>query len=1228
MSRVLVGIAILALAACGGSARNASDLSIEELRTLAAENPRDSEIQTRLAIGELLMTGGDIEQFPDALERARALAPNDPRLPYLSGLRYDLQGDPEQALQGYIQALQASRDGGPLRDSIAEASIASVADLEDVAPGFDEAVRAALDTDGQGTLGFAARHHASMLLVQLAYRSGDTDRVRAVAETAGCPQDWRVAGPFGPRALLGFDETLAPESDQTLLDEYTLGPVRGPRTTRSIETRGCALHLGGGPLAESGTTYAEATIEAPTSGAYQLRLETPNASELFIDGDSVARLDHRAEPAPRVSYVPVRLDAGSHQIRVKITTRHPNPILVLALLPDAVGEGEGTALPEINDPLTRYLRAVIALSRGNAVTARESLVSATQEAEASSAMLQLRAAVTLADPLSPNDMRRDNARRFLRMAARRDPQSWYPAYQLATLDAADNRVLQAIELLRGAEERWPKMVRLPLMLSDLLMGRGWYSQADEAVARANRILPEGCRSIRALLSSAQRRNRWDEAEELIDRLVTCDARSNARLEHLMRSRHWDRAAEELDRLASLEPPQARLGALLSRLEIERGRDDAEAMAAILEELAEINPQSPTPTLAQIDRLLASNRSAAAQTLIDQRVQEEPASLAELHLIQKAIGGPFVLEAYRQDGELVRRAFEEGEVSYDQPQVLVFDYTVARVFEDGSSIELTHNIWRIQSEEAVDDRGEFSPPDGARILQLHTVKADGRRLEPDEIAGKSDISLPSLAVGDYVEYEYITFSPPPSGFPGGYLGNRFYFRSPEIPYHTSQLTVVLPATMETVLDPRGDAPDTEEIVENGLRTLRWTARESRPFRAEPSSVPAREFIPSINLGVNATWRAFVESLLDALADKDVRDPAAERQLRQILGDAVNAAPRVKAQRLYRWVLGNIEDNDNLFGMAPVMLAQRNGDRARILRYLLKLANVETTLVLARGLRSDITESEVADADTYRHVLLMLPGNEPSFLYTAERGAPFGYLPPTVRGQEALVLAPGAPRVRIPEGEAGVDRRSVELTAVLENDGSARVEVVETFRGAGAVSWRRDLEGVPEATLEQRFEEAYVARLVPGARMTELRITGRRNARQPLVLSYAFEVAALGRRDGDAWVVPGLFPTMLTPVIASTGERQTPQLIGSAVDIEAKIRIEAPSGTELSTPEPVSLRGPNGSFLRLTSSREGAALLIERRVNVPIMRIPAAEYPTLAAFAQSVDRAEAQEIRLRF
>src|SRR5690606_31519622 len=126
-------------------------------------------------------------------------------------------------------------------------------------------------------------------------------------------------------------------------------------------------------------------------------------------------------------------------------------------------------------------------------------------------------------------------------------------------------------------------------------------------------------------------------------------------------------------------------------------------------------------------------------------------------------------------------------------------------------------------------------------------------------------------------------------------------------------------------------------------------------------------PSINWAVNATWSSFLDGLRDVLADRDVIDPAAQRLAREVAGEGDD---RTRAERLYRWLLDETENNDDVFGEAPVMIAQRTGNRVRMLHYLLGLVGIRSDLLVVRGLGNDQTRSEVADEETYTNLVLRL------------------------------------------------------------------------------------------------------------------------------------------------------------------------------------------------------------------------------------------------------------------
>ena len=289
----LVAIA-LALAGCGGAQSNSSSsaLDVEHYRARAASSPLDADIALARAEAELFVPGGDTAIAADAIEQARTLNASPLRTRFLEAVEGDLHGHHVASLTAYLEALELTRAStDPWSSVIAEVSIASIVEYDDSVPSFVAQTQPVLEHlfAEPGGAGPIARYAAGNILIELAYRRGDMDVMNALRAQQGCLSAFRVAGPFGPRQLLDFDRTLAPEEVGPLAAEYDLGVGRGRRATRDAEGRGCAVHLGNGPVGGAGTTYAETTINVATAGTHTIRLETPNAVEVFVDDVSVDR---------------------------------------------------------------------------------------------------------------------------------------------------------------------------------------------------------------------------------------------------------------------------------------------------------------------------------------------------------------------------------------------------------------------------------------------------------------------------------------------------------------------------------------------------------------------------------------------------------------------------------------------------------------------------------------------------------------------------------------------------------------------------------------------------------------------------------------------------------------------------------------------------------------------------------------------------------------------------
>jgi tetratricopeptide (TPR) repeat protein len=1231
---VWAALVAFALIGCGAGAANAPE-TLAQLRLRASASPKDASAQRALAFGELFDPAGDPRRTEPSLERALALSPDDVELWLARGLQADVRGHTTAALDAYLTALDrfvaAPQAFAP---QLGELVLAGVSGLEGGAPSYVTKVKPALERAlAASGLPAPTRYLIGTALIDLAFRAGDRATAQALAARVGCVTEARVAGPFGPYVLLGFDQKHAAAPGTPLAERYELGVGRGVWPTRTLGSRGCVLNVGGGPIAEGGVSFVQSTLTASEAGSYLLRLHTASHTAVFIDGREVLRVDGRRALVPDVSFAQVELTVGQHELTVELAARHPNPMLALSLMKAGGRDVAAVAMPELGSPhgMMRYLRAAIALGRGDALAARSALSHIRPEEPASPLMRLQRASLLLADPLLPGDEREDEARRQLIAALKTDADLWGPAVQLANMMAGNGRITEAITAMREAHRRFPEVPGVGLSLAGLLRQKGWDAEADQVIAALRKRVPDGCSVLSAQLEALRSRQREEQAARLVDEMMRCEGQANARYSQKLRERDWPGALAELDRLESLEPPQGRYAWLLARMELAKNRSDDATVERTLSELRASYPRSSTAAVEAIDRQAGRGDLSGALATLQQEVTREPATMADLYRLAPALGGTDVMAPFRRDGDAAIKRFEASGRKYDGPQVLVFDYMAVRVFPDFSSLSIVHSVQKAQSDEAVEELAEVRVPEGARVLKLLVHKADGQRLEPDAIEGKDSISLPGVTPGDYVELEYLMNEEPPAGFPGGYTGDRFYFKSFEVPFDHSEIVMALPADLKIEVDPRGAAPKTEEKLENGLRVLRFAVDESRAIKPEPNAVAAREYLPSIRVGVAATWDKFVASLREGLADRDAYDPELAAFALQIAGDAKKVKPRERLRKVYEWVLENVDDNDDLFSQAAVMMRARSGNRARVLRYLLGMVGVRAELALVRAASADNTPSTMADGDTYEHVLVRVElSGKTLWLFTSERHAPLGYVPPLLRGQPALMVDERATRTMVAPSTKDDELRHVVLDVTLAKDGSAKVEAVETVRGSGAVSWRSSLESVPEAELNQRFEEQYVARLLPGARLQKLELIGLDRSSQELELRYAFEVSALGRAVGEQWALPSLLATDLASGYAQSSQRETVELVPAPLEVDVVVRYHlpgAPPAVAASQPEVLEAAIPGRPRFSSAMRKDGDALVIERSLRLPVMRVSPQAYGVWSAFCQRVDAVEARELLVR-
>ena len=1213
---------LIALVACGAANRTPSTIphsdpdAMEDLRQRAHDAPQDAALWRELAEAEFLGAAGDAARARPAIDHAIQLASSDAELRLLSAWEHNARGKLDEALTDYIAAVEnAKRDRGPLSPFIAETALDDIEGLRGGVANFDTRTRPLLESvlSDPGTLGFYAVDAVAQRLMNSARRSGQKDVVDQTADLLGCLREWRTVGPFGPYVNASFDTRVAAEAPGPLADKYDLGPGIGEEETEAAKHLGCNVDLNVGEHRGGGSTIAETFVEVEHAGEYVLAIESGGSLKVYWDGELVQEVDRRRRFSSRYATVPLQVSAGRHELEVKVTGSSN----LTATLERNGSRGadydatRGLRLPEGEDLLTTLIRTNVLHGRSNPVAAREA-IAPLRSNEASAEVLRVLAIATDRDPFLPGPKKEEALEALYQRILQRDPNSAFIALQVAQRSQGDREYFEAV---REVAQQWPDVAGIQLAWASALQRRGQLREAEQILVHTRELLPGDCGPIARLRELFTERSRVHEANALVEPLMACDQSSHARLQLLMRQRDWDAAQQEIDRLAPLLRERQSQNLKLS-LAVARGDRNEEARLRVaIDDDAENSGQR---TRQSVDRLMARGDTDEAIALLDAEASTDPEALHGLRDLRRDLTGRDEFEQYRVDGATIIEQYEaSGQEHEAAQQVLVFDYMVTRVYPSGASRHLVHQIFRVQSEQSKQQLGQISLP--GRLLTLRSIKPDGRHVEPETISGLDSIPMTDLAIGDYVEYEYITTQGPRIN--GGFLSAGWVFDAFDQPFDVSKMVVVFPASMTLDVEALGPVPNPTTERRGDLKVMTWLVEDNLAREPEPHAIPRPPFRPTLRFGVNATWDVFFKANYSAMLGRDPVDPAAVRLARQIVAEA--RTDRAKVRRIFDWVMENVEVAANWNGVAPAMLAARHGDPTRLIRYLAELAGLRAELVMSRS-SGALEPSTLSRAALYGSGLVRIGGPNGFYVWAGERSAPWDYLPAPLRGQQAVVLNGELESVTLPDPGIETDLRERAVEVHLQGERGATLRVTETNHGSAAIFWRSRLRTVPAADLERLLAEAYVSRVVPGASVESIAVSGIEDRAEPLRIQYEVEVADYGRSVGDARLLPPIAPEGLAQNYATLASRTTTELVpGHAVRTTLRVHDARIAGTY----ENAELRGPGGMLYARQVERIDEGVQVTRTLRIPRSEVVANQYPEFANFCRQTTELESAPVPVK-
>ncbi len=1235
------------LGSCGRASPRHAEPTLAELRR-EGMTTRAPDVVARWLFAELFAPGGAAKQAARAAERLRGMDSADDALgPLCLGLDAWLHGRISEAPDHFLRAVRVARGSDdPRAPFIAWFSAQQATALRHHSPGlwkrWHEFVEEAIDEPVN--LGWRARSELVDWWSAEAFAAAKPAVLARTAERYGCVGAVHLAGPFGrhtKRDLVSRHPAEAPGP----------WPERWPRSDGQVDTprrlktqhEGCRVWADE-PVA-NGVFYAETYLDLPADR--ELLLAVQGALAVWVDDTLVLDRDPRRWGEwPRFG-VALWLARGRHRVlarlespatSLRVMSPDGKPLEVVAdvdgTAPTVIAPPRRTSEPNLvsrfveggqvlapPDDVTRLLVASLAHVEGQgdlAAAFMEPFVADLDEATGPALLLSSTFAGR--DPVYNETQVRDLRRELEERAFQVDPKLWQAALDLAFFRAAQEGATQAVPPLQALMERFPDVPAIAFALARTYGQLGWQAEYAAAVAAMVERFPESPEALQAALELADASGERTRADALVRELQKLDPDSELALSRAVERGDYAAAIREVERLRQRRPDREDLSLRVHRLEVASGsaQDSIPALEAALDE----DPKSAAARLALADaRYAAGQRDALQRALVD--AIDRGAATAAIEQAIDLVEGLTELDPYRLQAKPIIAAYERSGRHLPGHAARVLDYAAVWVKSDGSSRMLEHEIVRIQSAEAITKMAEHPRLPGL-ALHMRVIKQDGRTLEPELVAGKSSVTFPHLEVGDYIETEQVVSEPGDGADGTFYLGPHWFFREENVAYARSEFVVISPVGKELIVEVTGDVPVPQREDRDGFEVRRWRVDESPAAPTEPGSPPLSEFLPSVHVGWGVNQRRVVRRFFDETIDLTPLDPRIARIARRIVEPAAPRAKAERAQRLYRWVLANVEDGEEMDGRRVVVGKQ--GSRARGFATLCRAIGLDVDYAVAQNRITAPPRGPITEAMLFSQ-LVMRVGAEtgPVWLTVGNKYAPFGYLPAEVRGMPAFLLAGSAPRHTKTPADGSRDGLEYDGRAVLAASGSARLELAEHFVGRHAMAARNDLAQLAERRVPDVLQ-ALVAQDLRGARLDEHAIENLDELDAPVTLRLQIAVPAFAELDRGTLVLSPPFAVELNE-LATLPTRQTPLLIPVATYRRVLLRIELPPGAVVESPLSRHVVTDGDRRVAVADRIEGNVLVLDRTVDLPAGRVQPDQYGAFVAFARRADEAQASAIRIR-
>jgi cellulose synthase operon protein C len=538
----------------------------------------------------------------------------------------------------------------------------------------------------------------------------------------------------------------------------------------------------------------------------------------------------------------------------------------------------------------------------------------------------------------------------------------------------------------------------------------------------------------------------------------------------------------------------------------------------------------------------------------------------------------------------------------------------------------------------------------RVLRARITKPDGSVVES---YGDSDrninepwsgmyydararmLSFPALAAGDLLELQYRIEDTAQDNLLSDYWGDVDYVQgtAPKLRY---QYFVEMPSSRPLYWNSErvgAGVPLKTEQLPNGRTLYRWSANDVSKVVPEPSMPGWAEVVSTLHVSTYKTWEQVGQYYWGLVRDQLTPNEDLRRTVEKTLEGVDRKDDLAVVRAIYNFVVTNtryVALEFGIHGYKPYrvdrVLSRRFGDckdKASLIHAMLKVAGVDSRLVLLRMRHLGAIGQQPASLAAFNHAIAYVPKYDLFLDGTAEfHGAK--ELPSSDRLADVLIVEPDkASRfLTTPEAKPEDNLTELEMQVALQPDGSATAVGKSKVSGQSAPEYRRTYQAAN--TRKATFEQGW-ATTFPGLTVKDVNLKALESLDQDVQMDFSLGIPRYSEAaPGALRFHPFGSGRSYTQGYAPLTERRFDLVMRSPWVNRFKFRYTLPKGFAVAElPKDVKDETPFGRLL-IRCAPENETLLCTGEMALTTARVKAQDYAQFRAFLGRVDQAFSRKI----